>query len=394
VERSCFLCNGKVEVLDRTTWSLPNLPPTELGFGLCIECGLVLQSPSMSPDRMSAWYRDQAVYTNPGRAGQPHPRKVRGTTRLLRSVEHSLGRPAESVFQVGCSDGYALSRFREAGATEVVGLDPSPASAAVARERYQLDVRVGTIEELAELPRCELWLLTHVLEHLFDPLAVLKRARSAKPDWLVVEVPLFERPDELPPGYLSFEHLNYFTEDSLVRLLARAGFEVLSLDKQYADDIYPVVAVVARAGESSASEAMPGERKRARLCLDRTLERERTAWARIDQLLADQIGEPQRLFLWGGGVFASQLLANTRLEALHPLTGILDSSDQRWGSSLGEHRVLQPASAELGPGDCVVISSYASELEIWNALAAERERGVRVLRLHSSLPTRTPESTP
>lgn len=371
--------------MDRAVWSLSDLPPIDLGFGVCQGCGLVLQTPSASPDQVASWYRDQAIYTNPGRAGEPHARKVRGTTRLIHSVEHCLDGALPGVFQIGCSDGYALSRFREAGATAVVGLEPSPASAAVARERYDLEVLIGTIEDTAELPSCELWLMTHVLEHLFDPLAVLREARGAgerAPNWLVLEVPLFERPDELPPGYLSFEHLNYFTEDSLVRLLALAGFEVLALDKQYNDDIYPVVAVVARAAEPREQAILPGEAERTRATLTSYLERERASWSRIEQLLSDEIQTPRRLFLWGGGVFASQLLANTKVEAFHSLTGILDSSEQRWGSSLGAHRVLSPSAASLESGDCVVISSYASELEIWNALAAERQRGVHVIRLH------------
>ena len=371
--------------MDRAVWSLPDLPPTDIGFGVCEDCGLVLQSPSTSQEQMRSWYRDQAIYTNPGRAGEPHARKVRGTTRLIHSVEHCLDEALPSVFQIGCSDGYALSRFREAGATAVVGLDPSPASAAVARERYDLEVLIGTIEDTDQLPSCELWLMTHVLEHLFDPLRVLREARGAgarAPNWLVIEVPLFERPRELPPGYLSFEHLNYFTEDSLVRMLALAGFEVISLDKQYDDDIYPVVAVIARAAEPREQAVLPGEAERAKNTLATYLERERASWTRIEQLLSDEIRAPGRLFLWGGGVFASQLLANTEVEAFQSLTGILDSSEQRWGSSLGEHQVLSPNATSLKSGDCVVISSYASELEIWNALAAERERGVHVIRLH------------
>ncbi len=382
MNRSCFLCSANIEVADRNEWSLPDLEPLELGFGHCPQCGLVMQSPSASSEQMSAWYRDQAVYTSPGRAGQPHPRKVRGTTRLIRAVEHALGRPAASVFQIGCSDGYALSRFREAGAKTLVGLDPSPASAALALERNSIEVINGTIEDQSELPSCELFLMTHVLEHLFDPLAALRRVRETGPDWLVIEVPLFERPDSWPPGYLSFEHLNYFTEDSLVRMLAMAGFEVVSLDKQYADDIYPVVAVVARAGQAHTPNAQPGEPERARACLQDYLDRERATWARIENRLREEIREPKRLFLFGGGVFASQLLANVEHPAFDSLAGILDSSEQRWGSTLGTHLVLSPAKASLKDGDCVVISSFASELEIWNALAPERERGVQVIRLH------------
>ncbi|MFT5285922.1 MAG: hypothetical protein ACI8TQ_002090 [Planctomycetota bacterium] len=335
---------------------------------------------------MHEWYRDHAVYTSPGRSGKPHPRKVRGTSRLINAVQHALGRAPASVFQIGSSDGYALSRFRTAGTEAVKGLDPSPASVALARETYDIEASVGTIEQMTQVPNCEVWLLTHVLEHLHNPLTILERAHAAgeqRPEWLVIEVPLFERPDHWPPGYLSFEHLNYFTEDSLVRMLNQAGFDVVSLDKQFADDIYPVVAVVARRCEPRTPVPTPGERERARNCLETYLEREQKTWSQIDARLLEQVGTPARLFLWGGGVFASQLLANTQFEGFAQLTGIFDSSEQNWGSNLGAHEVLAPKNVQLTTDDCIVISSFASELEIWDALAAERERGVRVIRLHT-----------
>ena len=385
MKRPCCLCLAEVDTLHQTNWSLPNLAAVELGFGLCKDCGMVQQSPSAPPELMHRWYREQAVYTSPGRSGEPHARKVRGTTRLIRSVQHALGRAPKSVFQIGSSDGYALSRFRTAGTERVVGLDPSPASVALARKKYAVESKLGTIESLGELPACEVWLLTHVLEHLHDPLATLERAHAAgphRPDWLVVEVPLLERPELWPPGYLSFEHLNYFSEDSLVRMLGLAGFEVISLDKQYADDIYPVVAVVARTSEKCELEVQPGELERAKKCLLHHLEREGQAWKAIEARLQRHVGDPERLYLWGGGVFASQLLANTSFEPFDKLAGIIDSSEHSWGSHLGPHQVIAPHAVTLTDDDCIVISSFASEMEIWNALAAERERGVRVIRLH------------
>ncbi len=380
VIRSCFLCGGEVEVLQRAWWDLTGIPRSEIGFGACRECGLVLQSPTVSPDVLERWYTESAVYTNPGREGRPHPRKVRGTRRLLNAVVHAFSRAPESVFQVGSSDGYTLSRYREAGAARVTGLDPSGASCELARERYGVETLHGTIEETAELPRAELWVVTHVLEHLVDPLACLRRARSSEA-WLAVEVPLFERPDELPPGYLAFEHLTYFTEESLVRALALAGYDVVSLDKEYEDDLYPVVAAVARPGEPRAKPIEPGERERSRTRLQSYVARERAGWERVVEHLRRELPPGRPVWLFGGGVFASQLLANTDLADEPGIAGILDSSEQKRGATLGPHRIRSLRDVELDSDDRIVIASFASEEEIWRALAPERERGVHVIRL-------------
>ena len=305
-----------------------------------------------------------------------------------KRAEHALGRPAESAFQFGASDGYTLSRFAEAGTARVGGLEPGAASRSLARERYGIDLAAGTIEDASDLPDVELWVLTHVLEHLHDPLAALKRIRermdaAGRAGWVVVEVPLFERPDELPPGYLSFEHLTYFTAETLEETLARAGFRVVSMAKEYDDDIYPVVACMAQASEDvplPTEIEIVARRSAVRRRLERYVERERELWQRVDERLSD-IERGTRVFLRGGGVFASQLLANTGLARRAEIAAVLDSSPEKQGTNLGPYPIHAPSAVELRAGDCVVIASHAAEQEIWDSLASAREAGVQVVRL-------------
>lgn len=387
MERACFLCGVRPEVLTRARWNLPLLPAQTMAYGVCPGCGLVMTAEGPDPETMLRYYAESAVYTNPGRSGRPAPGKVRDVARSLELVASVLGRPARSAFQVGASDGYTLSRFRDAGAARAEGVDPSPASCALARARYGIETRVGTVEDMVPPRGIELWIMTHVLEHLYDPLLALRRARAGQEAgaWLLVEVPLFERPELFPPGYLTFEHLSYFAEAPLLACLAAADYEAVEVRRRFAGELYPVITVLARAAEPGAARhgaaaGGPGETRRL---LARYLEREAREWGRMQAVVHRRLPRGRRAYVWGAGIHSSQLFAATDIEAHLDIAGLLDTAESRQGGTFGPHPVLDPARVALGPDDAVVISSRAAEAEIWEALVPARARGVRVVRLYA-----------
>ncbi|MBV1928931.1 MAG: class I SAM-dependent methyltransferase, partial [Gammaproteobacteria bacterium] len=387
MNRACFLCSGETETIRSATWSLPHLDAQPIAFGLCTTCGLALQTRSVSPEEMTRYYTESAVYTNPGRAGRPTAGKVRGVDRALSQVRDSLGRMPKSVFQVGSSDGYTLSRFQSAGCESVGGVEPSLASCQMARECYGVETIVGTVEDI-ELPTgVEMWVLTHVLEHLYDPLAVLKNIREAQASgaWVLVEVPLLEQPERFPPSYLTFEHLNYFAESSMVHMLTRAGYEVEQIEKNYSDDLYPVIRVLARASERKLGKGMPhwGEIDTTRLTLRKHIGREACSWAQCEARVRAALPKGAPVWLWGAGIHSSQLLSQTDLEAYFDIQGLVDSSPIRHGQSFGEYGIFDPESIDFMQSGAIVISSHAAEQEIWDALESERLAGVTVVRLYS-----------
>ena len=67
-----------------------------------------------------------------------------------------------------------------------------------------------------------------------------------KNGYLLVEVPLFERERLFPPGYFTFEHLNYFSEGTLLELLSKAGYSPQFIGKYFYNENYPVVTVIAK----------------------------------------------------------------------------------------------------------------------------------------------------
>lgn len=135
------------------------------------------------------------------------------------------------VLDVGCGDGARLALLREAG-WQVTGQEVDSAAVAEARRRWNLNVLEGELTQL-DLPAegFDAVIMNHVIEHLHDPLAVLRRClklvkpggefitatpnadafgrRAFDADWLHLDPP---------------RHLQIFTGDALQRLAREAGF--------------------------------------------------------------------------------------------------------------------------------------------------------------------------
>jgi 2-polyprenyl-3-methyl-5-hydroxy-6-metoxy-1,4-benzoquinol methylase len=157
-------------------------------------------------------------------------------------VLRGLGAISGRLLDVGCGEGSWAPRLREAGARELVALDPSAEAIATARERYDAAV-VGTIEgaTLQELggERFDVLIVADVLEHLVDPWQALRTLRAwAAPDALLaVSVPnmRFYRlvGNLVTRGEFEYErygvrdwtHLRWFTRRSLARMLQASDWE-------------------------------------------------------------------------------------------------------------------------------------------------------------------------
>lgn len=143
------------------------------------------------------------------------------------------------VLDVGCAGGH-LARVLVAQGCTVSGVEYDPAAAEEARPVLDRLV-VGDLEQLdlvAELGRggFDVVVFGDVLEHLRDPLPVLRASRDllAPGGYVVISLPnvahgavrlslLLGRFDYRPLGLLDRTHLRFFTRDNLTALLRDAG---------------------------------------------------------------------------------------------------------------------------------------------------------------------------
>jgi SAM-dependent methyltransferase len=206
--------------------------PYTVHVGWCPVCGLGVTLDPPTGDELEALYAARYVEED---ADRRTPRTDR-LARLWHAVNGSLPLADRvrfgPVLDVGCNTGETLVALRGRG-LEVVGLEPNPEAATVARG-YGLEVIGSPIEE-ADLPegRFGSVILSQVLEHVSDPHRVLNAVRPAlRPGGtLHVVVPnarsVWRR--LLGPDWVHWHvpfHLLHFTESALAKLLGQCGFRL------------------------------------------------------------------------------------------------------------------------------------------------------------------------
>jgi 2-polyprenyl-3-methyl-5-hydroxy-6-metoxy-1,4-benzoquinol methylase len=154
-------------------------------------------------------------------------------------VLQHLPAPAGRVLDVGCGEGGIADALRARGATWISGIEILPEPAEVAARRYD-EVKVGDAEAMARevTGPFDTICCYDVLEHLYDPLALLVALRSSAAPGarLHVSVPNASHISLLrdlivrgtfgyqPYGHRDATHLRWFTRRDIVALVAEAGW--------------------------------------------------------------------------------------------------------------------------------------------------------------------------
>jgi 2-polyprenyl-3-methyl-5-hydroxy-6-metoxy-1,4-benzoquinol methylase len=152
-----------------------------------------------------------------------------------------LPKPVGRVLDIGCAGGGAATELRASGATWITGIEMLAEPAAIAAQVYD-QVLVG--DALTELPRAEgpfdTILCYDVLEHIYDPLALIRALRevSAAGGRLHVSVPNASHVSLLgdlifkgtfgyqTAGHRDATHVRWFTRRDIVALVGEGGWRV------------------------------------------------------------------------------------------------------------------------------------------------------------------------
>lgn len=219
---------------------------------VCEECGFVAYAPRPTPAEVEAKYRFLGQIGTPGlRYGPDAPIEARRARQLYRhAARHQRGRRRLRVLDYGGGDGRLMRDFLAAG-HDCSLID-------YIERAIPGVVRLGATE--AALPpqsRFDLIIACHVIEHVAEPLAVVRTlARHLAPGGqLYVEVPL-EVWRRAPLHEEPVTHVNFFTPASCRRLFAEAGLATLSIRPggylQETGRTLPAVRIVATAGQPAA----------------------------------------------------------------------------------------------------------------------------------------------
>ena len=202
---------------------------------VCEKCGFVYANNIIENRSLFEYYQFISKYDMD--FGEDEENKNR-----YRSIADFLSyylKPQTSILDVGCSNGGLLSMLKkEYKFRYLLGLEPSAACSKFAKEKYEIDVIVGTIYDDIKIKneKFDLIILEQVMEHIID----LKKEISEYKKHLNINGKIYigipdlarlnEYKQELFQAFSS-EHVNYFNFESLRSLMENSGFSLIGYEK-------------------------------------------------------------------------------------------------------------------------------------------------------------------
>ncbi len=248
----------------------------------CEACGFRHVVPLPDPAELEDAYRE-AYYTEEKptfltRAGEDQDWAALSHRDRLESFERLLGKSARLLLDVGCGPGFFLSSAKQRGWT-VQGIEPSRQAAQHARG-LGLDVTEDffNARTAARLPRYDVVHLNNVLEHVPNPIEVVRLARGLLPSGgvLCLTVPNDFTPfQEAAATALSLNewwvapphHLNYFDFESLAQVLTREGFAIADRGTSFPMELFLLMGLD-YTKDASLGRACHNQRKRFDMALE------------------------------------------------------------------------------------------------------------------------------
>jgi hypothetical protein len=284
-----------------------------------------------------------------------------------------------TVVEIGSGKGEFLAMVAAAGGNRAVGYDPTYGGEA---DHLDPGLDITFVRDLfdettvAEPP--DLVCCRHVLEHLADPLAMLRRVRravDANPGCvLYLEVPNAEFTfTDSGVWDIIYQHCTYFSAVALERVVRAAGFDVVSLEASFGGQFLSLDAVPAAgrlpdlgpgvAGMSTIDGELAAE-------VRGTVERIAPFGARHQEAmrtwrdrLAAWSGEGRTVALWGAGAKGVTFL---NVVAGDQVSAVVDLNVRKHGTHLAGtgHLVLAPEELPDVHPDVVVVMNalYVDEI--------------------------------
>lgn len=233
-QRACPICRGRSGyVLGKLTYALfddLDMPGAKTMIG-CDRCGMLYDDVAFTEDRLREYYRRNEHYAASFLGGSGSLSDD-NRNRYDRIINHLPPNPEGIILDIGCGQGGFVAQCNKRG-LRAAGIETSEKSRETGHAAG-LDIYASMAEYAAKYPEAKISavVISHVLEHLLNPLALLKEIKNIAPDGFVyIEVPdaaSYLSPDAIRWHELYFEHLNHFCQASLSFLAAQSCIEVIT----------------------------------------------------------------------------------------------------------------------------------------------------------------------
>jgi 2-polyprenyl-3-methyl-5-hydroxy-6-metoxy-1,4-benzoquinol methylase len=233
---SCSLCGKKnnYRLFIANDWRFN--PQKKFQVVKCRNCGLIYINPRPKQEEIGNFYPEESYWGCLGQNERSKKEILENYGEIYQLVKDCKPRPGR-VLDVGCGSGELLSLLKKDG-WQCFGVEINPKAASYVKKLWQIDVKNKELKK-NDFPakNFDVIVLSHVLEHLPDPIQTLKIVRTALKDdgTLVIAVPNIRSINaKIFRSYWYAldvpRHLLHFNSETLQKMLRRAGFKIISQD--------------------------------------------------------------------------------------------------------------------------------------------------------------------
>jgi len=338
---------------------------------VCRQCGASFAEGIPSQEELDRYYAAQSKYTYDHAGGAESPYDFKRFEAIADQVIPFLPSREVRILDVGSATGGLLSVFKQRGFGNVLGIDPSLACVQAAQRLHGVEVRTANLTQLAGWQESfDVILLVGVLEHLRDVQpAVRTVAGRLKAGGLLYcaqpDVAAFADCVNAPYQQFSVEHVNFFSEISLNRLMAVCGLEsrqtwrwMMEWREGVTDSVVSGIYEVPPGAEAPSHQVDHTTEP----ALERYLAQCRAGDEKLLSVIERLVRSQEPVFIWGAGTLTRRLLETTRL-AEAKIMAFVDSNPGIQGHRLAGRDILSPAQI-AGRRESIVVCSKAFEREI------------------------------
>lgn len=316
----------------------------------CADCGFVFVRNTPSQKFYDQYYKKMSKYEGI----REHETHFKDTGEILNDLAKKYIKKSDDILDVGCSTGSLLFFLKNKGYKKLFGFDPGPKCKKIAKEKYDIEITTSSLKKYTSKKKYKLIILSQVLEHLSEVReSIDKISRLLTNDgYVFIGIPdagRFYEDFEEPFGEFSTEHINFFSDISLFRLMKKYSCAFI---KSKSGALYSLWQKDSSEEKSIIKYIKLSEKK---------LNHVKNI---IDNL-------PSKIIVWGAGSLSQRLLETTTLK--NKAIKFVDMNKNLVGKKISDIDIISDKEVNKY-SDPILISSFRFRSEIKKYIKSKKYR--------------------
>ena len=355
--RLCPVCKCKISnYVTKITLGIPHEIADDISYPdsynvlQCNNCGMIYADVSLTKDDVEKYYMNCNIYDNISLIKKNvYDEHYSQVLQKLNDISKDA-----NIIDVGCGNGALLNLLKQRGYKNLCGLDPSESSVKYILDNYNIDCILGSVYNLSDnlYEKYDLVIFSGVLEHVLYPDECINNLKKLlKPDGILfLAMPNAQGFGEYicdVPNYFNFEHINYFTPNTLDTLCRKNNLSRISPDEWLKEVTLTqpcelIMSAMYKVDENlNISDFVCDQTgKESVLKFIKETEVKRIA---LNNKIEDIIKENDSVIMWGSGSFSGTLFAQYP-ELKTKVLWIVDNNSKRWGQTFWDKEIKSPQS--------------------------------------------------